>query len=578
MRTSVSHLILAVLALASILMLTYAANTPVLFSAENRSGTLYHRDLQHETTIEQTNSSTVLPLMDELLQDTATITIKINARDLEGAKKQIRAALTHAEHLENVVVDLEMEGSDADEFVRENKKDLKELYEIVNESGRFEEVQSVEIRQKDRTSNRTRSIVYEGEALNRTIHEKANSTRSREDRIAAIGDRYGLNTTAYRQSMSLLQNITGTIAAQQQNFAAAAGPLAPSVASLELVPDRGTYNDTITIAGTVSDLSEGRNASVEIVLDSHSIGTASIDPSGSYRYLLPIEKIASGTHFVYVRAGSSLSDIEQFDVFPQDTAITLEAAPASGIGTTAASCTGSLLTAGGHPVAHAPVNFTIDGRTGAESVTEADGSYVCLINLTPGTHTITAAFSGEDFPLNESSSQPITINLIPGFGSSTNLMAVAIVGIASILGGNWYLRRSRNAVPPPEKPLSITESPPEAEVLEQENEPRMADEDLRLLGSTLISTDDPREGVALLYRALFERLATMTRVPLTRAKTPRELLENYRNQPFASTLADFVELHERICYAGRIPDSRERQRLVELFIGILTPIPGDDDE
>ncbi len=577
MRSSISHLILAGLALISLLVLTYAVNTPILFSLENRTGTLNHRDLQHETTITQANSSSVLSLMDELLQNTATITIRISARDLESAKEQIREALADTEHLEHVVIDLDLEGSDINEFAQENRKTLQELYEIVNESGRFEELRSVEVHQTDPSSNQTRSIVYEGEALNQTIHERVNTTRSREDRIAAIGEAYGLNTTAYRRSTSSLQNFTASITEEQENLVTSESPLAPSTISIGIAPARGTYNETLAVAGTVSGRPGGGNATLEVILDSRSAGTAEVDPSGNYRYLLPIRRIASGTHFVYVVTGSALSDIEQFEVFPLDTSLTLTVTPSAGIGTTGASCSGALFTADRRPVADATVSLTIDGRAGTETVTNADGSYLYHANLTPGTHTITAAFSDEGLPLNRSRSMPTTINIVPGPGPLMSLLAVAIVGITSIISGNWYLRRSRNTVPLPKKPLQIAEAYPES-TEPAESKPGVADMDLHALAAALLSTGEPREGVALLYHALLDWLEVTPRIHLIRTMTPRELLDYYRNRQFASCLADFVELHERICYAGQTPDSGERERFIGLFVGILAPTPGDANE
>ncbi|MDN7025345.1 DUF4129 domain-containing protein [Methanoculleus sp. FWC-SCC1] len=581
MRSSVSSLVLAVLALASILMLTYAASTPVFFSAENQSKTLYHRDLQYETATDPADAGMVLGLMDGLLQDTAEITIRIKAHDLDGAEEDLRAALEHAEHLQNVVVDLDLEGSDADTFARENEQCLRDLYEIVNDSGRFDEVRSIEIREHGLDANRTRSIVYEGEALNRTITEGVSSVTSRQDRIAAIGEAYGLNTTEYRQSLGALEALPAAVAAGQQSLAAAAGTLPGATISIGVVPGRVTYNDTLAIAGTVSNTSGEGNASVEIILDSRPAGTALADSSGAYRYLLPVREIASGTHFVYAGVGPALSGVAQFAVLPEDTSVTLAVTPSSGIETAGASCTGRILTADGEPVADAPVSFIIDGRTGTETVTGADGWYRHAINLTSGTHTITAVFSGEGFPLNGSSSQPVTINLIPGFGSPAALLAVAFAGITSIVGGNWYIRRSRNSVPHPEKSLQTTwrhqtSAMPETESRQDTGMP--ADEDLQAVADALLSAADPREGVALLYHALLERLGPVTQAPALRTATPREVLKNYHAREFAPDLAAFVELHERVCYAGRVPDAGERQRLGELFIMILACAAGGGDE
>ncbi|MGB3950923.1 MAG: hypothetical protein WBL17_07990, partial [Candidatus Methanoculleus thermohydrogenotrophicum] len=88
MRPRASHAILVTAALVALIVLAAHATNPVLYAAENIS-TAAHAD---PSTIERRSpgdAAAVIPLMDELLSQTGTLTFTIKVKDYESAERDL---------------------------------------------------------------------------------------------------------------------------------------------------------------------------------------------------------------------------------------------------------------------------------------------------------------------------------------------------------------------------------------------------------------------------------------------------------------------------------------------------------
>ncbi|HOI12468.1 MAG TPA: carboxypeptidase-like regulatory domain-containing protein [Methanoculleus sp.] len=516
MNRRATHIILAAAAVLVLALLAGEAVDPVLYTAENIS-TAAHAD---PATIEKRSpgdAASVVPRMDGLLGDTGSITLTIKLKDFESAELDLARYRELSGQFDNLVVNLDVTGTDIGEFRRNNALNQEALAALLDDSRRLEDLKRLEIEVRD--GEQRMAIAYEGEALRQKMREIFTAYADREAATIRIAEHYDLNATPYQESIRHFAEIVGTVDEWRQSSGGSSTVKSPL--TIAVVPDRGRYGDVLTIGGAYTGGAPG--TPVEIYVDSRNAATVALGDDRTYRHLYRIGRILAGSHLAYVVAGPVYSEVAAFEVLPDNTTITLAVA---GVNRTTVACSGSL-TAEGRPVTGAPVVLRVDGETLATAETDQNGTYGRDLVLAPGEHTVRAEFHGAGFPLNPSTSRTETVTIEGEWFSPLPLAAA----LAAAAGTGWYLRRrwteEAPAEPLPEEEVPIepaAEDPPEVE----------SAQDL-----------PPREAATVLFRTLRARLG------LPETKTPRDCALLFPAH------AGFFERYEAIRYAGETPTEEE---------------------
>ena len=280
------------------------------------------------------------------------------------------------------------------------------------------------------------------------------STAARSGQIIDISQKFGLDTSAFEQSVAEFAAILVDIDAEQvrressipktiqeitaldQGFEAGNVPYA---ISLKILPDHGVYGDTLSMAGTV-DAPAGTG--VRVFVDGRQIGNAATDQSGRFSLPYRIEQIEARAHTVYASVNPGISDVSTFTVGDGNTAVSLKVRLIEENGTSKCIGTGRLVTDGGVPVRGARVDVDIDGRASwGYGITGDDGTYTSAAEeITPRTHTVKAKFRPDGYPLNGSESASIAVDVPSHFGWIAALVYLMGVGGAAV-GGVLFLRK-----------------------------------------------------------------------------------------------------------------------------------------
>ena len=518
MNHRASQIVLATAIIAALALLAGEATTPLLYTAANTS-TAAHVD--PATVPKQTgrDADALIPLMGDLLSQTGTLTLNIKLKDYESAERDLARYAELSGRFDRLVINLDVSGTDIGEFQRNNRENLAALAALLNDTRRLEDLQRIEIDIQDDEGQRT-TVIYEGETLQQKLQGGVTTYAGRENATIQIADRYGVNTTPYRESVRNYVEITGAVEAGGEKSP-------PSPLGIAVAPDTGRYGDTFSIAGTYAGGSPG--TPIEIYVDSRIAGNATLDENGAYTSIYRIDRIPAGLHLAYAVAGAIYSGITPFSVRQDDTAITLTLGEGE-------VCTGSLMTAGRRPVTLAPVLLRVDGSTPIETRTDENGTYRASLALPAGEHAIRAEFNAAGYPLNASESPTETI-VVRNEGLSP---LPFIAAIAAALGSGWYLRR-RNR---PEEKAPAAE-PEENRETEATITPPQAD----------IAGLSPREAATVLFWALRSRLG------LPDTNTPRDCAR------LIPAHAGFFERYEQIRYAGETPSEEELRAMKEEALG-----------
>jgi len=509
------HIVLAVAIITALILLAGEATTPLLYTATNTS-TAAHVDPATVPKLSDNDPDALIPLMDELLGKTGTLTLNIRLKDYESAERDLARYAELSGRFDELVINLDISGTDIGEFQRNNQENLAALGALLDDARRFEDLQRVEIQVQGDEGQRA-AVIYEGETLQQKLQGRAAAYTGRENVTIQIAGRYGVNTTPYQESVRNYAEIVGSTASRQ----AGADEGSPSPLGITVTPDTGRYGYSLSIAGTYTGGTAG--TPIKAYVDSQLAGNATLDENGTYACSYRVDRIPAGLHLAYTVADVIHSSVVTFEIRPDDAIITLTLKEDRAV----AICAGNLTTAGGRPVTLAPILLRVDDDTPIATETDENGTYREAIPLPAGEHTIRAEFDAAGYPLNASESPKETIT-IKNKGLSPFPF---IAAIAAALGSGWYLRRRH-------RPEEVAPAPEPVEMVSVEEEaatPPLVD----------IAGLPPREAATVLFCALRSRLG------LPEAKTPRDCAQ------IAPAHAGFFERYEQIRYAGETPSEEE---------------------
>ncbi|WP_067052377.1 DUF4129 domain-containing protein [Methanofollis ethanolicus] len=519
-----AQVLAALLVLACIGLLALQAGEPLLWTAKDTENPA-EADLSAAEKINAKGAASLVPLMQDILGQGSTVVLSVQVKDFESAEKDLKeyAEMTHS--VDNLVVNLDLTGTDIDEFRQKSRENLESLTTLVNGTERLEEIR-VEYRD-EKDPGKVYSLVYEGEALKKELQGAATTYERAAAKTVAIGEKYEADTAAHEESVKTFRGIVG-----EETKGGIALP--PPALGLAIEPGEARFGDLITLRGTAP-----AGKTVEAFVDSRQAGSA--HSTGVYAIEHRIERGRAGPHLAYVQSGDAVSGLVEFTVLASPADLTLAANESMVSGT---------LTAQGRGVAGARIALLIDGTEATRLTTGEGGRYEDTINLAAGRHTLQAVFSGEGFPLDPAESPEVVVER-GGLPVAAAAFLILLGGIGVVL----YRRRRKEEDVTPVLAERLVPPPPEEE------------EDVPVTVAGL----PPEEAAVALWQGLADAAERQYGVKNARSLTPREIAAALTETPAQEAAAAFAMLYEAIRYAGLPCGENEVAHLEALYHAVREP-------
>jgi hypothetical protein len=569
-------------------MIALHAPSPLLYNPSSDGSTPAHTNPAGLKRTGNDQAERLLPLMCDLLDSPGTVMLNVRYGDLDLAKRDLEEFSEMARSLDTLVVNLDMSEGEIEEFRRIDRKNLEIMNELVNSTSRMDELRTLEIRFRDSNDPQAlTSITYEGEALRKKVRDLLADYEAQRQPMTRIGEDLGLDTTDYRESQQIFEEIVRNIDQEQdirsQEQQTMVTPAAdPHHIALQVSPTVVSYHDTLVISGLLSG-PETYGAEIAVFIDSKRETTTVTDSSGAFSARMYIESINPGEHTVFAtfQAGT-FSDIHSFTVERLPTTLTLSAPSKVKDGYSIAG----VLTAPDRPVPGAPVNILVDGRVFKKIVTGNDGSYRAIVSLPVGDHDIRADFTPMSLPLAPSQSETCHVVAspedVPVTAPGLYSILFGALAIAASSGGAYYYLKRRPGIryrpPSVESPPIKGSVPGISESIETFFEPPEPPVGMRA-GHVLEDfrrEENPREAAHLLF--LFLRAEIVGRLGLRHegSITAREMLRSSGGKAFYTPLRTFAQIYEKIRYGRAIAGQDEKDRIGAAFSATAGNL-GDDE-
>jgi hypothetical protein len=586
MRADAKYALIAALSLGVLLALGLFLSSPLLYTLEKDTFPSRFHDNTNVLKMQSLNSTTdVLPLMQDLLEYSGPIVISIRSNDIAQARRDLELFAKSRGSLNNLIVKLDMSQSEMEEFSKSKELQQQLLADLLNSSVSLDALENLEIRYRDENNpDMLMSVQYEGDALRKKVQELYNRYQVETGKVVAISTKIGLDVTEEEEGLvefeQYVKEIDRNRSQQEELNRAIDFPIRRSARlSFLMSPDTGVYGDRIECFGYYFSLYGYRvegvpGKEVTVFLDNAPVSSTVTDELGSYRVIIPIERIPAGPHSLNAQSGTTLSDIQTLTIQSVGSVTTLVVTRPDRNGDV--TCTGSVTA--NRPVRSAPVQLVRDGTQITETSTDARGQFRTTLRLPEGRHSIVARFSGEGFPITPSESMPQVVDvsiprLIPAYmqiipADNTFGILLAVAGIILFfIGIAWYylhrvpgrgtfdlLKRAEPS--PPGTPATDLSSPA---VELSADEPRVPfapaspppDESVFARYGRILNTDGLSAAAWVVYRQFAGRVATELFIPKHTTLTPRELSRSCMERPFCRAFSSFVGTYERIRYGGQ---------------------------
>ncbi|QSZ67850.1 DUF4129 domain-containing protein [Methanofollis aquaemaris] len=545
------RILLGVLIVACLALVAFHAQEPMLYTAENTSS-IGEVDLSVAEKMDPKKAETVMPLLEEILGQGGPVVLSVKVKDWESAQKELEEYAEMTRSMDNLVLSLDLSGTDINEFREKSRENRDALETLVNGTARLDHLKQLEVTYRDSDNpSMYYSVIYEEEAIKKQLQESYKTYSGHSDDLSAIGEKYETDTAKLKDSVETYGEIVGGL----DNGTSRPGIPAPGI-GISLAPTEAKFGDLVRWHGTLGTRTEGTE--IESYLDSRPYETTVTGAGGEYAFSYPIEKTRAGPHLVYVQSDRSASDLVPFSVLTSPSNLSLQVTAEDEVVT----CTGTL-TANGRGVDGARVQVIVDNAVVARPVTGKEGDYEVEVSLKAGEHRLRAEFTGEEYPLWPSSSEEIPVQTGSSPFSPRNLMTIGGGLAIGLLAGVVFLRWSRRR---PDVAPDTAHRDEEISVTAEETATG------EVQAPTIPQT--PEEAAARLWIDLADAAGIEYDVKNPRSQTPRELVKALKYTPGAESAGAFVKLYERIRYAGdrcTWEEVEELERLLGVFRGSRVP-------
>ena len=313
-----------------------------------------HEDVRATGAQSRADGALVLPEWASSLNLTGPVTLDIRLGDLDAASADLEAYLRSGRSLNGLVFRLDMTDTDVDAFRQNNTANMASLERLLNQSEEFGRLGALELQYRDsKDAAMLKSVQLQGEELRKAVGQNYQSYAARQAGIVNLSQQYGLDTSAYEQSVLDFAAIAAAIGAVQDDRAAsvpeAIREIQQGAANLppitfEVVPDTGGYGDVLSLQGTVR---APAGTAVTLFADGRPLAGVVSGADGRFAFPYRVERIDTGSHAAYASAGAAISDERNFTVDERNTTIDLVVGPLfQENGYWAALCTGNLVDRG----------------------------------------------------------------------------------------------------------------------------------------------------------------------------------------------------------------------------------------
>jgi hypothetical protein len=240
---------------------------------------------------------------------------------------------------------------------------------------------------------------------------------------------------------------------------------------------------------------------------------------------------------------------------------------------------------GKRPVSLAPVEIILGNQTIVETQTDALGNFSEVLSLPAGSHTISAQFINDSYPITKSRSNPVEVNIASANLSTISIseqsrisvlvpLVIAVILLLFIGGAVFYLHRKSGIFKRfgtgaarehgPDIPLSagiIEPSGQDAQTLPpgapQTEYEAVSGESVFLRYLRFLKESGLSSAARNVYLNFTGRIAKRLHIARPRTLTPREFLRSCGQKPFAGAFSSFVHIYEQVRYGGaKTPDKK----------------------
>jgi len=544
-------ILLLLLSGIAILGLATFSSGPLLYSPEkDSSASAFHQNPAVFRQAAVTSANDIVPLMQDALDGQKPVVLDIRANGTATVERNLARYDTYCSDLQEKFAQYRLKGGEFSPFLTGVEDQRQVLHELVRQSEAFSGLQAAAARTG---GDRDATATIASQTLAWQEKEKILLTRylGNSSAITRISSKIGLDTRSYEQARDGIQGMLKDLETAREIPPLNMTANGSSRITLLIEPGAAQYGDTVQIYGIITPAQE--NQSVRLFLDNTPFTTVSTDSTGNYYVRFMVERIEKGAHTVSATTGSLVSPQQALVVRMSGTTTTLNAEPGYRNYTeTGAYCDGTVMA--GQPVRNAPVTLLAEGNPAMTVMTAENGTYRAFLPLSGGSHSITAEFSADSYPLNPSFSPPVSL-VVP----ATPIRLVDLLIVAAffflVIGGVlfWLIRHPPGtAVPEPDLGDDIngllSDSVPAPLPGHGDLPPEIGT--LYTRYQAILNKEGLSEATRRAYLDLAARIALHLRLPAYRTLTARELSSACASRSYSGIFDIFVDSYERIRYGG----------------------------
>nr|WP_319375665.1 DUF4129 domain-containing protein [uncultured Methanoregula sp.] len=581
MKKRACFAIIALMIAGILIALALTHTNPLLYSLDRDNfASRFHENAEALRQQSLNSTTDIDPELQDFIDFTGPVSLNIRIHDIDQARRELERFGKSHQSIKNLVVKLDMNESEIQELERDTALQKQILESLFNTSVSLDTLQAMEVQYHEQNNeDMLTTIRLQGDELRKKVQGMSGKYRNATESVIKNGKKLGLNVTKAEESQKYVDAIIKEIEQPQASRQIAVDTkLIPGEdrISLFLRPDSGRYRDIIEYQGislTLKGNNTVRAAGIPITIYSEEIPLVqtTTDVFGYYNVKVPIERALIGPNIIYARSPTSRSVNRTLTAIPVDSVTTLQVSRPDSDGNVV--CNGSVFA--NLPVRSASVRLEWDSSQVLITKTDAKGLYKKTIQLPPGSHTIVARFTGDDYPIYPSESDPVRvdISIIPGVDMDYRLITLVIVGIVILLlflgAGLFYyrrisrqkthildyVRRSIFRTTPDPAPAGMDETAPDEGI--QSDIPAYNDETIIMYYKRILSEHGLSAASRVVYQQLAGRVARDLRIRKHQALTPREMARTCKGKAYCGTFARFTAAYERVRY-GRQHAEKDR--------------------
>lgn len=542
-------LTLAVVALCG--LVTFAANPVLYIPAKDPIVSTYHQNpaVFRQDTINSTND--IVPLMQDVIDRQKPVAVDVRGNETDTVKRDLARYDRASSALQVKIIQYNMRGGEIEPFLAGTENQRVILYGLSRQEEALNGLIAAGMRAGG-DSDAKATIASQMAAGKEAERSLLTMYLDNCSAVMKISSRIGLDTRSYEEAKALIQGILQEIENAPETTPVNLTETGADRITLLIEPTTAVYGDTVQVYGIATPAQ--KNQSVVILLDNTPFTTGTTDATGNYYSRFMVERISGGNHSIAARTGNITSPQKILGIRMSGTTTTLNAEPGYRNNSEAGVyCDGTVMA--GQPVRNAPVTLLAEGDAAMTIMTAENGTFREFLPLSGGSHSVTAQFSADGYPLNPSSSSPVSV-VVP----ATPIRLVDLLGVAIVFFGIlgvaylWLIRRmERKTSPVPESEdggldslLSDTASPLPADPAELPPEIGT----LFARYQAILKEQGLSDAARKAYLDLAARIATHLRLPSYRTLTPRELSGTCTTKSYGGIIDIFVDSYERIRYGG----------------------------